>query len=157
MALALPSVIRVCAQVGIGGVFVVAGALKAWDPQAFQVSVDSFRLLPYALTAVVALYLPWLEIVAGLIVVLGTWGARAGLAVLLTLTTAFMIALVIAWMRGLNPACGCFGPGAGSIATALLRDAALFLVALWLLRRPAAPPALLSAPRMALPSAGCAS
>lgn len=157
MALAFPSVIRVCARTGMGAIFVVAGALKAWDPQAFQVSVDSFRLLPYALTAVVALYLPWLEIVAGVVVVVGQWGARAGLAILITLTAAFMVALAVAWMRGLDPTCGCFGPGAGGVGSALLRDAVMFVVALWLMLRPGADPGVMPAPPRTIPAAGCAS
>lgn len=155
MARALPSVIRLCVQIGIGAVFVVAGTLKAWDPQAFQVSVDSFRLLPFALTAAVALYLPWLEIVAGMVVVMGKWGARTGLTVLTALTTVFMVALGIAWLRGLDPACGCFGPGAGGIASALLRDAIMLIAAGWLLWRPASRIAPASLPAPAFQPAAC--
>ena len=40
----------ICLRLAMGGLFVYAGVLKAWDPAAFLQDIESFRLLPYALS-----------------------------------------------------------------------------------------------------------
>ena len=64
-----------------GGVFVYAGVLKAWNPQAFLDDVRSFDLLGDPWAAWLAMGLPWLEIFAGLAVITGVL-RRGGLLVL---------------------------------------------------------------------------
>lgn len=111
----------------VGGVFIYAGVLKALDPMQFAADVDNFRLLPYAVSCAVGVYLPWLEIIAGAALVLGI--LRSGAALLLGgMLVTFFIALSIAWARGLDISCGCFGHASNKsgYAQALLIDAALF-------------------------------
>jgi uncharacterized membrane protein YphA (DoxX/SURF4 family) len=92
----------------IGGAFMYAGGLKALDPAQFAADVDNFRLLPYPLACVVGVYLPWVEILGGAALALGIY--RAGATLLLGgLLVIFLTALVSAWARGLDIACGCFG------------------------------------------------
>ena len=55
-----------------------------------------------------AFYLPWLEILCGLAVILGLL-YRGGLLILTMLISIFIIASVIAKARGLDITCGCFG------------------------------------------------
>ena len=101
-------VIAVLLRWMVGGVFVYAGVLKALDPAQFAADVDNFRLLPYAMSCAVGVYLPWLEIFAGTALALGVW--RAGAAfVLAAMLVAFLVALGSAWARGLDITCGCFG------------------------------------------------
>jgi putative oxidoreductase len=127
----------------VGGVFLVAGGLKAADPAHFAADIDHFRLLPYFSVAPLALYLPWLEIICGLAVIAGA-ARRSALLLLLGLTVVFIVAIASAWMRGLDIRCGCFG--AASTAP-LSHDLAFDLVLcgglIWLLRvegRPVPPP-----------------
>ena len=120
----------------LAAVFVYAGAAKALDPAAFADAIDSYRLLPYPAAAALALYLPWLEIVAGLGVI---WSrARLGaLALLLVLCLVFAVVVASAWIRNLDIACGCFGGGAAGAAAlrvSLIRSVTLALVAGTLLR-----------------------
>ena len=91
-----------------GGVFVYAGVLKALDPTLFLLDVRSFNLLPDPFAAWLALGLPWLEIAAGVAVMLGV-GRLGGLTVLLGLLLVFLIVIGISWARGLDISCGCFG------------------------------------------------
>lgn len=114
-------------RVIVGGVFFYAGVLKAMDPALFAKDVDNYRLLPIAGAAAVALYLPWLEIFAGAALAMGVWGRGASL-VIAGLLAAFFIAIISAWMRGLDIVCGCFGHTAGksNYPLSLLIDAALF-------------------------------
>lgn len=119
-----------------GGVFVWSGFLKAQDPGAFIISVRSFRILPDPYAAWLALSLPWLEIFAGLAVITGI-GRRGGLLLLNLSLVMFAIALVSAWIRGINVDCGCFGgkDGTTQIVDALVRDAVLLAVGGWLMMR----------------------
>ncbi|HXA81247.1 MAG TPA: MauE/DoxX family redox-associated membrane protein, partial [Opitutaceae bacterium] len=92
----------------VGGIFVVAGVLKVFDPARFAADIDHFRLLRYFAVAPLALYLPWLEIICGLAVFVSAW-RRSALLLLLALTIVFIAAITSAWMRGLDIRCGCFG------------------------------------------------
>ena len=114
----------------VGGVFICAGVLKAVDPAQFAKDVDNYRLLPSAAAAAVALYLPWLEILAGIALATGVWHRGASLLIG-GMLVAFLIALSSAWARGLDIHCGCFGHGPNrfNYPLTLLLDAAL-LVAL---------------------------
>ncbi|TLD70169.1 DoxX family protein [Phragmitibacter flavus] len=117
---------------GFGGVFVYSGVLKALDPGRFLISVRSFQMLPDPYAAWMALGLPWLEILAGLAVVTGVM-RRGGLLVLNAALVGFAVALGVAWSRGLDVECGCFGGGGETaIVDALLRDAVLLVAGVWL-------------------------
>ncbi|MGH7814331.1 MAG: DoxX family protein [Candidatus Binataceae bacterium] len=97
-------------RVGIGALFIYAGAEKLRDPQSFADSVNSFQMLPAALIAPFALALPIFEIGAGILIAIG-WPRRIGAIALLVLSVMFCIALGQALVRGLDVNCGCFGPG----------------------------------------------
>jgi putative oxidoreductase len=116
-----------------GMVFIWTGWLKVQDPAQFLVNIRSFRILPDPFAAWLALGLPWLEIFAGLAVLTG-WLRKGGLLLLNAALVIFGIALISAWVRRLDIECGCFGGkhGATSIEEALVRDAVLLAVGLWL-------------------------
>lgn len=123
----------------VTAIFVGAGILKALDPTAFAFAIDRYRLLPWPASVAVALYLPWLEIIAATAGWFETTRA-AGRVVLTGLTALFLAVLVTAWWRKLDIDCGCFGgASAGGLPWAITRATAL-LVTLWLLgvweRRP---------------------
>jgi len=116
----------------LGGVFVYAGWLKALDPAQFVTSIRGFHLLPDPGPALLALSLPWLEIFAGLAVVTG-WLRRGGLALINLALLVFLIALINAWLRGINVDCGCFGDTQhATVAQDLLRNLVLLSAGLWL-------------------------
>lgn len=91
-----------------------AGTQKLFDPALFAQQVHDFRLTPWWMSAAIATWLPWLEILTAL----GVWIKRvAGGAWLLYLTMllGFIAALTTALARGLDVDCGCFGGvGGGS-------------------------------------------
>jgi uncharacterized membrane protein YphA (DoxX/SURF4 family) len=85
--------------------------------------------------------LPWLEIGAGILIILGVAIRYASIfgGVLMLL---FIVAISQAWARGLTIDCGCFG-GGGQVAASetkylpeIIRDAGLALLALFLIRYP---------------------
>jgi uncharacterized membrane protein YphA (DoxX/SURF4 family) len=118
----------------VGGVFLVAGVLKVFDPAHFAADIDHFRLLPYFAVAPLALYLPWLEIICGLAVFVSA-SRRSALLLLLALTVVFIAAITSAWMRGLDIRCGCFGAASTApLAFDLVFDIILGGVLFWLWR-----------------------
>lgn len=92
----------------IGGIFVYAGAVKALDPVQFGLDIDNFKILPWFASVRLAFFLPWLEILCGLALVL-RFPYRGGLSVLSALVLIFIGATVAAKVRGLDITCGCFG------------------------------------------------
>ncbi|HOF37100.1 MAG TPA: DoxX family membrane protein [Dermatophilaceae bacterium] len=125
----------------LGGVILVAGALKVTNLGQSALAVRAYQLLPYDLAGYVGYALPIIEIVIGLLLVLGLFTRISALLGAL-LMLAFVIGIASAWARGLSIDCGCFGGGGtiGAEQTAypleLSRDVALLLAGAWLVRRP---------------------
>ncbi|OIQ98836.1 methylamine utilization protein MauE [mine drainage metagenome] len=118
------------ALVALGAVFGVAGALKLADPVAFADAIYRYRLLPWGASLALAVYLPWLELICA--VALGIARLRRpAVAVLAGLCTVFLVALILARIRGLSLSCGCLGgESSGSdLGTAIVRDAVLLALA----------------------------
>jgi len=92
----------------IAVVFAVAGLAKIGDPAAFAADIHNFRLVPIPLENLVAMTLPWIELLAAVALV---GGVRARSAAILTaiLMAVFTVAVALAAIRGLDIQCGCFG------------------------------------------------
>lgn len=117
----------------LGGVFVVYGAAKIYDPAAFASDIGNYRLLPHELINLFAIILPWIELAAGLMLILGIW-VRASAAVIAAMAIMFLIAIGQAWARGLDIRCGCLGTvDARRVGLrAMLEDSVYLAIALWL-------------------------
>lgn len=118
----------------LGGVFVAAGALKVVDPSAFANDVARYGLVPHALVNLMALTLPWIEVLAGGLLIVGVW-KQASAAVIAAMNAVFLVAVSVALARGLE-VCGCFGATVARKASAwtLVEDAVFLAAALWLCR-----------------------
>jgi uncharacterized membrane protein YphA (DoxX/SURF4 family) len=126
----------------VGGVFVTAGILKIMNPAKFALDVANYRLLPHELNNLVAIMLPWIEVTAGILVLLGVW-LRAAAGVITGLTVLFLVVIGSALARGLNIECGCFGTVGGRHIglVNLAIDATLSGLAWGLMMRPPERPA----------------
>ena len=129
-----------CRIVGliVGGIFIDAGVIKALDPLRFATDIDNYKMLPWAVGVRLAFYLPWLEMLCGLALILRFF-YRGGLFILTALTFIFIAASIIAKARGLDITCGCFGHASKnwSFMTHLAVDFAILvaLVTLWVSNR----------------------
>ena len=94
-------------RVALGAVFIVASLEKIQNPEDFATNIANYRLLPYTVINGIAIVLPWLEIVTGIVLVLGIW-IRASTIIVWGLLFAFAIAISQALFRGLDISCGCF-------------------------------------------------
>ena len=92
----------------VAGIFIYAGALKAFDPVQFASDIDNYKILPWAVSVALAFYLPWLEIFCGLGLVFRFF-YRGALSILIVLIVTFTLATIAAKVRGLDITCGCFG------------------------------------------------
>ena len=92
----------------VAGIFIYAGAIKAFDPVQFAGDVDNYKVLPWPVSVALAFYLPWLEIFCGLALVVRLF-YRGALSILGVLILLFTLATIAAKVRGLDITCGCFG------------------------------------------------
>jgi uncharacterized membrane protein YphA (DoxX/SURF4 family) len=118
-----------------------AGLAKAFDHQGAILAVDAYDVLPDGAVRVVAAALPWVEIVVGLLLVLGLFTRGAGVATAV-LATVFLAAMGQAKARGLEIDCGCFGGGGGGPGVSwfdILRDVPIALAGVFLALRPRGP------------------
>jgi uncharacterized membrane protein YphA (DoxX/SURF4 family) len=124
----------------VGAVFIGAGLSKIGNPAATAGGVRAYQILPAALATLWAYGMPTLEILLGILLVVGL-ASRMSAAITGLLLLAFLGAISAAWARGLSIDCGCFG-GGGRVANGaaqypldLLRDTGLFaltaLVIVW--------------------------
>ncbi len=105
--------VRRGAQIILGLLFLLASLAKIVDVTSLASQVHNFRLLPFWSEHLVAMTLPWIELVAGLALVLGI-RARAGAWLAGALLAGFTAGIVLAMARGLNFECGCFGTADGT-------------------------------------------
>ena len=94
----------------LGGVLLVAGALKVTDPYSSATSVRAYQILPVDLANLLGFILPLAEVAIGIFLIVGIWvrlNAIAGGALMIM----FIIAIGQAWARGISLDCGCFGKG----------------------------------------------
>lgn len=114
--------------------FVFAAIPKIRNPMEFALSVEGFQLISGKSALWVALFLPWLELIAG--VGLLTSHIRRGSNLLISVLLLFFIGLhASAWIRGLDISCGCFGIKGVSNNYLLLitRNSLLLIMGLYLL------------------------
>ena len=113
----------------VGGLFLYAGAVKAGDVVAFAGDVANYQLFPYAINFLIAAALPYIEMLAGALLVLNR-RVRASALILAGLNLVFIVVLLSALARGLDIDCGCFssaGEGVSTVVSALIRDLALMV------------------------------
>lgn len=128
----------------LGAVFIAAGVSKIVHPAVFFGDLLSYRVpLPELFLRMVAVWLPWLEVAAGLGLLLDFW-AETVRPVVAVLCLVFVVMLTQAVVRGLDLNCGCFGAGAAGWferpGAALVRALILLVASLYLakVRPPAA-------------------
>ena len=105
-------VIELAARIVVGLVFLLYGLDKITHPDDFARAIANYRLLPEALVNLVAVTLPWVECVCGLLLLAGQW-VRSAALVSAFLLGVFVVAVSITLARGLDIACGCLDADAG--------------------------------------------
>jgi uncharacterized membrane protein YphA (DoxX/SURF4 family) len=126
----------------LAAVFLLACWHKLLDPGLFALDVATYQFLPLSLINLFALVLPWVELVAGVFLLVG-YRTEASALLIALMMVAFLIALGHALHLGLDMSCGCFaGSGAEEDPISwrtIVRDTVWLLLAVFVLvfdRRP---------------------
>lgn len=97
--------------VAVAGVFIYAAQSKIIEPRQFVVAIKNYRMLPEEFLNLMAMFLPWLELVAA-VALLVPRTRRAGGVLIIGMLCMFIVAVSYAALyKGYNISCGCFGKG----------------------------------------------
>jgi uncharacterized membrane protein YphA (DoxX/SURF4 family) len=125
----------------VGTVFIVAGLVKIGSPAVSVVAVRAYQILPPGAAILWAYATPTLEILLGILLVIGL-STRMSAVIAALLLVAFLGGISAAWARGLSIDCGCFGgggrvvKGASKYPLELLRDTGLLALSVTVIARP---------------------
>lgn len=119
----------------LGFVFIFAAIFKVVDAQGFSQSIYNYKLMPDLTINALSIVIPWIELVAGLLLILGI-SVKENSLILSSLLLIFIIAISISLARGLNIECGCFGTVSGAKVGLLkiFENVGLFIVGLILIK-----------------------
>jgi putative oxidoreductase len=109
-------------------VFIYASVDKIVHPDKFAVSIYNYRMLPHQTINIMAIVMPWLELVCGVLMAAGVL-LRGSAFMIGFMLLVFIIAISSALVRGLDISCGCFSVVGGHriAADLLVRDIFMFI------------------------------
>ena len=123
-------------QLALGAIFIAAALPKITDPPSFAHMIYNYRILPAQLVNIAALVMPWLEILAGLALVIGVWKGAAR-NIIAAMLLVFIVAIAFNLARGNAIDCGCFDVSAAGktpeeqfadMRMVILRDVGMLLM-----------------------------
>ncbi len=121
-------VLSVGVRLGLGCLFLWSSLPKIQLPHSFLGEVYAYRLVGPASGMLVAMVLPWLELVVG-ICLLGGVLVTGALVACMAMALLFTVAINWALYHGFNISCGCFGSNATLVGYGTLaRSILIFLV-----------------------------
>tara|TARA_B100001750_G_C15303096_1_gene493305 strand:+ start:216 stop:680 length:465 start_codon:yes stop_codon:yes gene_type:complete len=119
-------------RLAVGGYFLYASLDKIIDPYAFARVIEAYEFSSSiglsSLDTLLALILPWLELMLGVFLIIGTFIDEA-INIIIGLLLFFIIMLFQAHLKGLDISCGCTA-GESSLGEAIIRDFALLFASL---------------------------
>lgn len=122
------------ARLILGVIFLYASYDKILHPKAFAEVVHNYQILPDVLINVTAIFLPWLELLMGVFLIVGFWMPGA----VIWCNSLLVVYIGVLWFnlaRGLDVNCGCFSTTKGSSISikTILWDVALLILSIYLL------------------------
>ncbi|PKL90649.1 MAG: DoxX family protein [Candidatus Goldiibacteriota bacterium HGW-Goldbacteria-1] len=94
-------------KLALGFIFVVASVGKIIDPAGFANDVYSYVILPSVFVPFFASVAPWVEFIAGILLMLDIM-PRSNALIINAMLVAFIAAIAIDIYRGIEISCGCF-------------------------------------------------
>lgn len=123
-------VLTMIIRLAIGLTFIYASFYKIIDPGDFAKAIWYYHLIPGETINLLAIILPWVELLSGLALILGVYHRGAILLVML-MALVFIVALTYAIAAGIDIDCGCFktsGDSGRSAWNALVMDVGIVLL-----------------------------
>ena len=126
--------IELAARWFLGATFIYASYSKILAPAVFAKIIYGYDLFPGVLINLIAIIIPFVELVAGLALIMGFYPRSTALVINAMLVT-FIISLSINIIRGHEFDCGCFAINAGNQSTfsgpLLIRDLIYFALGIY--------------------------
>jgi len=137
-------VVQLPLRVGLGGAFCFAAFKKLGDLQSFAEAIKGFKVVPIEthehLIIMGAFTMPWIEMIAGVLLILGLW-TRAASATISVMLIVFIAALLhVIFDDSISANCSCFGDmklvcGSDVGWCQVIRDLVMLLPAIYLIWR----------------------
>lgn len=124
-------------RLALGVIFIAASYHKLIDPASFAKVISQYQILPDAAINMVALFLPPLEALCGLLLLLWPRFRASAAFLILAMLIVFTAAIGYSMYRGIDISCGCFSSGGASMRvgwTKIAENAAMILaaIAVWI-------------------------
>jgi uncharacterized membrane protein YphA (DoxX/SURF4 family) len=117
--------------------FVYASLDKIAHPEEFAKQIGYYKALPFGLENVLAIVLPWTELIVGICLLAGLLVDGATLLSIIMMLV-FILAISQAMLRGIDITCGCFKVSADSDKLGLdtiIRDIVFLVMSFIVLNR----------------------
>lgn len=121
-------------RVAVGVIFISFSYYKIMEPISFAKGIWFYHMVPGNLINLMAVYLPWVELLCGIALIVG-FQYRGAVVLVNIMMIMFMVALSLAIYRGISIDCGCFKAAKvteNSAMDALIRDAGIIVMSLLL-------------------------
>ena len=130
------NIIVLTARIIVGGILIYASASKIIDPGGFARAIDNYHIIPFGLENIMAIILPWLELIVGICLIIGVFIDGAAFLVIIMMVV-FISAITFAILNGYNIECGCgLKPGELVGIRKIIEDLIYLILALIILKRP---------------------
>ncbi len=101
------SFVVLLARIIIGLMFVIVGVGKIAHPAEFADEIANYQILPNFFINIAAITIPWIELIAGILVIFGI-KQKPSATIILLMLIVFTSGVAVAMAKGLNIDCGCY-------------------------------------------------
>ena len=133
----LKNLLVIVCRIFLGFMFIYASLDKIANPEEFAKQIGYYKALPFGLENLLAIILPWAELIMGICLIAGLLVDGAAL-VSIIMMLVFILAISQAMLRGIDITCGCFKVSADSEKLGLdtiIRDIVFLVMSFIVLNR----------------------
>jgi putative oxidoreductase len=99
--------VALCFRFYLGGVFIYASMYKIGYPLEFAENIASYQLVPFWAVNLMAIVMPWTELICGILLVVGL-RSKSAVAMIAGMLILFSLAILLSLARNIPIGCGCF-------------------------------------------------
>jgi putative oxidoreductase len=113
----------------LGGIFIYASMHKISYTAEFAENIASYQIVPFWAVNLLAMVMPWAELICGTLLVFGV-RSKAAVLMIAGMLALFIAAIFLSLVRGIPIGCGCFHSLEEQMTwTTLVRDLLWFAMA----------------------------
>ncbi len=94
-------------KVALGVLFLFSSITKITNPAKMMDSIEAYKMVPHMFVSPMALVIPWLQVIAGLFLLLDIF-VQSSAVIISGLLLVYTVAIAQAFARGMQIECGCF-------------------------------------------------